>query len=82
MLGGVNMARRKFKALPEREKQSPEVKKGCKHYWVIESPTGPSSMGRCKICGAVSEFSNYAPYPMWESRTLRSAEESIPSNAE
>jgi hypothetical protein len=37
----------------------------CGHHWVIESPDGPTSRGRCKLCGAVKEFSNYLPYTSW-----------------
>jgi hypothetical protein len=63
------MVRRKSKDL--HEKQRPAAKAGCTHYWVIESPKGPTSLGRCKICGAVSEFSNYVPYPTWEGKITR-----------
>lgn len=31
----------------------------CCHYWVVESPNGPTSRGTCKLCGAVREFENY-----------------------
>jgi len=30
----------------------------CPHHWVIEPPTGSTSLGMCKLCGAISEFSN------------------------
>lgn len=63
------MVRRKSKALHER--QEPELKLKCTHYWVIESPHGPTSMGACKLCGAVSEFSNYVPYPSWEGKSTK-----------
>ena len=32
--------------------------KKCVHYWIIESPDGRTSFGRCKYCGLVNEFSN------------------------
>ncbi len=32
----------------------------CKHHWRIASPSGESSTGVCKICGASREFQNYA----------------------
>jgi len=63
------MVRRKSRAL--HEKQRPAAKAMCTHYWVIESPQGPTSLGRCKFCGAVSEFSNYVPYPTWEGKVTR-----------
>ena len=63
------MVRRKSRDL--HEKRRPTTKAKCTHYWVIESPQGPTSLGRCKICGAVSEFSNYVPYPTWEGKVTR-----------
>ena len=30
----------------------------CAHYWVIDSPNGITSTGRCKRCGLVKEFYN------------------------
>ena len=57
---------RKPKIVQQKQKQIPRV--GCAHYWIIESPQGPVSKGVCKYCGAVSEFSNYMPYPSWEGK--------------
>jgi hypothetical protein len=42
------------------EGSAPAVVK-CRHHWIIESPHGPTSRGRCKLCGAEREFSNLAP---------------------
>ncbi|GEM_PF-1800579 len=33
----------------------------CNHYWIIESPKGPTSGGICKFCGARKEFDNWGP---------------------
>jgi hypothetical protein len=52
-------------------KQIPRSKLECAHYWVIEAPQGPISIGKCKYCGAVSEFKNYVPFPSWENRASR-----------
>ena len=30
----------------------------CTHHWVIETPHGPVSIGRCKLCGEEREFNN------------------------
>ena len=30
----------------------------CTHHWVIETPEGPFSKGRCRVCGEGREFSN------------------------
>jgi len=54
-----------------QQQQKPAAKGECRHYWVIESPTGPTSIGVCKYCGAVNEFSNYVPYPSWEGKVTR-----------
>lgn len=40
---------------------APETESKCRHYWIIEPATGPTSMGRCKLCGAEKEFYNYIP---------------------
>ena len=37
----------------------------CQHYWVIESPDGPTSIGVCKHCGVVREFDNFVPISTW-----------------
>jgi hypothetical protein len=30
----------------------------CIHHWIIDSPHGQFSYGKCKRCGTVAEFSN------------------------
>jgi hypothetical protein len=30
----------------------------CRHHWVIETPDGPTSEGRCKRCGQRKSFLN------------------------
>ena len=30
----------------------------CPHHWVIETPEGPVSIGKCKLCGEEREFNN------------------------
>ena len=31
----------------------------CTHFWVIDSPNGRTSSGKCKLCGEIKEFNNY-----------------------
>jgi hypothetical protein len=31
----------------------------CAHHWQIETPSGETSTGVCKLCGAVRSFANY-----------------------
>ena len=38
----------------------------CRHHWLIESPRGALSMGRCKVCGEEREFRNSATDHVWE----------------
>ncbi len=38
----------------------------CAHHWVIASPNGEMSLGRCKLCGAEKEFPNSAEDYLWE----------------
>jgi hypothetical protein len=44
----------------------------CRHHWVIESPHGATSDGRCKICGEVREFRNSAADTLWEGDPMNS----------
>ena len=30
----------------------------CRHYWIIDPPDGDTSLGYCKHCGEVNEFTN------------------------
>ncbi len=30
----------------------------CMHHWIIDSPDSHMSNGNCRLCGAVTEFSN------------------------
>lgn len=34
-------------------------KEPCVHWWIIETPNGPTSKGRCKLCGAEKVFRNH-----------------------
>jgi hypothetical protein len=45
----------------ERKVLAP-VAKSCGHHWLIDTPTGPTSMGKCKLCGERKEFRNYDQY--------------------
>lgn len=38
----------------------------CQHHWVIETPRGALSQGRCKRCGEEREFRNSANDHVWE----------------
>lgn len=40
---------------------------GCSHHWVIDTPNGALSGGRCKRCGAEREFRNSNEDLMWDS---------------
>jgi len=32
----------------------------CRHHWLIESPNGPTSRGRCRRCGTERDFTNWS----------------------
>ena len=38
----------------------------CAHHWVIATPNGATSVGRCKVCGTEKEFPNSAEDGLWE----------------
>ena len=37
----------------------------CAHFWLIESPNGPTSDGVCKLCGEYREFRNSMYSSTW-----------------
>jgi hypothetical protein len=39
----------------------------CQHHWVIDTPNGALSGGRCKRCGANREFRNSSEDLLWDS---------------
>jgi len=40
---------------------------GCPHHWIIDTPNGSVSGGRCKRCGITREFRNSSEDLMWDS---------------
>ena len=50
------------------EQEAPQ----CRHHWIIESPHGATSMGRCKRCKEVREFRNSAVDTLWEGDPMSS----------
>jgi hypothetical protein len=44
----------------------------CRHHWVIDSPHGATSMGRCKVCNEIREFRNSAADTVWEGDPMNS----------
>jgi hypothetical protein len=44
----------------------------CRHHWLIESPHGATSFGRCKLCNEVKEFRNSAADTLWEGDPMSS----------
>ncbi len=51
----------------ETASKQPEAEDKCRHYWIIESPNGPTSQGVCQFCGAVKDFYN-SPPEFWSGR--------------
>ncbi len=46
----------------------------CAHHWVIDTPAGPLSKGRCKLCGLDREFRNSPDNAFyWEDDASRKA---------
>ena len=35
------------------------IKTDCVHHWMIDTPDGPTSHGRCERCGEGREFPNW-----------------------
>ena len=54
-------------AIQERPESVETLEKPlCQHHWLIESPQGTMSKGRCKRCGEEREFRNSATDHLWE----------------
>lgn len=46
-----------------RQTEAKPSANACRHHWLIESASGPTSRGVCKVCGARNEFYNAIPEP-------------------
>ncbi len=46
----------------EREEETRQ----CGHYWLIDSPGGPTSKGVCRLCGIERQFRNYLENARWD----------------
>lgn len=55
-------------AVKERKAQAAATVKAetCRHHWVIETPRGALSEGRCKLCGEERQFRNSASDYIWD----------------
>ena len=53
-------------SIDNSEDEVEEILDLCQHYWVIESPQGPVSIGTCKHCDKKQEFWNSMPNTGWE----------------
>jgi len=60
----------------ETAPEEPTCKGKCCHYWIIETPEGPTSKGVCQFCGAEKEFDSFGPdsWSRWERDTSTPAE--------
>ena len=53
--------------MEEIENQTDE----CQHHWIIDTPNGPTSSGKCKKCGVSTEFRNSVQSSGWDRDTRR-----------
>lgn len=42
----------------------------CPHHWVIDTPNGALSPGRCKRCGVSRDFRNSSEELLWDSNSF------------
>src|SRR5881397_2884086 len=56
----------KAATIEERPQATEAAELGCQHHWLIETPRGALSVGRCKRCGEEREFRNSATDHLWE----------------
>jgi hypothetical protein len=64
--------RRPVDVIPEERSEDAPIFQAptCQHHWIIESPSGPTSIGRCKLCGAERQFPNSAEGPLRQTTCL------------
>ncbi len=45
----------------------------CAHHWIIETPEGPLSKGKCRLCGEERDFTNSTDFQRstWLTQTQR-----------
>ncbi len=55
----------------ERVEEQPSE---CRHHWVIESASGPTSDGICRLCGVRKQFKNYLENAAWGDNDPRARE--------
>jgi hypothetical protein len=60
------MAKTQVKERPKQPQQAEPATTTCQHHWLIESPRGALSIGRCKRCGEEREFRNSTSDHVWE----------------
>jgi len=53
------------RTLPRAPKPNRE---GCVHHWLLGTPTGPVTQGRCKKCGEEREYPSWEPAEAWSLR--------------
>jgi hypothetical protein len=46
----------------------PALPETCVHQWVIEPPNGPTSQGKCRLCGDVRAFRNSLDITYWDTQ--------------
>ncbi len=51
------------------EKTAEETQTLCRHHWLIEPAGGPTSKGRCRVCGEERFFRNSLDSLGWERDT-------------
>ena len=54
----------KTTVIEQERPETPEIT--CQHHWIIDSPRGAISKGRCKRCREERDFRNSATDYLWE----------------
>jgi len=51
---------------PRTEQPEAPPQSECRHHWIIDTPRGATSDGRCKVCGETREFRNSTTDYVWD----------------
>ena len=64
------MSRKSVAILEKPVEKTPE-KSICRHHWIIEPALGPTSQGKCRLCGEVKTFLNVVEEAMPKSNLTK-----------
>ena len=66
----------------ERSPQKQVNSESCHHYWLIETPSGPTCRGICKLCGKERDFASTFEYLISKDAEKKSVKKDVSVESE